>query len=118
MTEKCYACRKVVVPDTRGECPDCRRQLVDIPKGRDEELQFYCVVCEEFFFACRDDTGYDQAPCPKCGDLSNTPDFHVDSKRRSEHERLSTWGWVTWLFIFLFVTSGIGWGFIRMILVP
>ena len=110
MTEKCYACRKVVFPDTRGECPECCRQLVDLQKGRDEELQFYCVVCEEFFFACRDDTGYDQAPCPKCGDLSNTPDFHVDSMRRSEHERLSTWGWVTWLFIFLFVTRVSGGG--------
>ena len=116
-TTKCHVCIKKVIADENGDCPNCRTNLLHIDKDPNEELQFFCVVCDDFFFACRDDTGYDQAPCPNCWDISNTADFHVDSMVRDKlaEEKASMW-LLKLMAILLF--SGVGIAIIRSLFGP
>lgn len=104
---KCPSCNADVIPDSNGDCPDCRRNIIQLQKNPEEELQFYCVVCEDFFFSCRDDTGFDQAPCPTCGDLSCTPDFHVGEMVRVKEDQHVALYWVLKILAILLL-SGLG----------
>lgn len=70
--------------DVNGDCSGCFRNLVEVKKDPDEKIRFFCVPCENYFKSCRDGTGFDQAPCPKCGDLSNTPGFHSGEQMRDQ----------------------------------
>ena len=101
------------MPDSEGNCPGCRTNLVPIEKDPDEQLQFYCVVCKDFFFSCRDDTGLDQAPCPECGDLSNTPDFHVDAMQRDQLGEKMAGLWILKILAIL-LFSGAGWAVFKI----
>ena len=84
---KCPNCLVDVLLDPNGDCPSCQRNVNESERDSSEELQFYCVVCEDFFHTIRDDTGFDQAPCPICSDLSNTTDFHVGEMQRDNQEQ-------------------------------
>ena len=109
---QCPNCLDNVTPDNSGSCPLCGANIIPIHKDPAEELQFYCVVCRDFFFACRDGTGYDQAPCPNCGDLSNTPDFHVAEMARGHHEKQVAWFWILKILAIMFA-SGVGWAIFK-----
>ena len=63
-----------------------------------EEFQFYCVVCDDFFESERDGTGYHQAPCPTCGDLSNSAHFHVGEMQRLKDDKSKFWGGIVSVF--------------------
>ncbi|MCH2181786.1 MAG: hypothetical protein MK108_07260 [Mariniblastus sp.] len=88
---ECWICRFKGLPDEDGNCARCRRPLVPVDKNPDEELRFYCVMCEYFFVARRDESGFDQAACPVCGDLSNTPDFHLHEAAGQRETRSRSW---------------------------
>ena len=51
------------------------------------ELQFYCEDCELNFESEPDGTGYEQAPCPSCGDVCMTVAFHEEERQRSRADR-------------------------------
>ena len=117
--KKCPYCFEGVAPTTYGDCPACGKTIVSHDIGSDgsinevvvnpqDELQFYCVVCEDFFFSQRDETGYDQAPCPVCGDLSITADFHVGEMQRGKNEQAYAWLVILKVLI-IFLLSGAGW---------
>lgn len=76
-----------VLLDSDGDCPSCRRNIIESQRDSSEQLQFYCVVCEDFFHSSRADTGLEQARCPDCGDLSNTTDFHVGEMQRDQQDQ-------------------------------
>lgn len=44
-------------------------------------LHFRCEQCEVEFDSEPDGTGYEQAPCPKCGSLSMTVEYLKSEKR-------------------------------------
>ena len=108
---KCPFCHAEAPPDRNGDCQACHRNIVDIKKDPLEQLQFYCVVCNEFFFSCRDDTGYDQAPCPECGDLSNTTDFFAGEHARNQDTNTFSLYLILKIAVILFL-SGLGWAII------
>lgn len=103
----CTSCGPVVL-DRNGDCPQCRRNVVAIEKAADEKLRFFCVVCNENFVSQRDNTGYDQAPCPKCGDLSTTDEFDAGENVRTQRQVNAGWYWIIYILAML-VTSGLGW---------
>jgi hypothetical protein len=88
---ECWLCHFKGRPDEDGNCARCRQPLIPVDKDRGEELRFYCVVCEQFFVAPRDESGFDQAACPTCGDLSNTPDFHLNEAVGQRERRSRSW---------------------------
>ena len=108
MKTKCPFCGSEILLDPNGDCTACRRNVIAVEKDANEELQFYCEVCDEFFESERDDTGYDQAPCPACGELCLTPDFHAGDMIRSEGSTNLGFAWLIWLLVGL-LTSGLGW---------
>jgi hypothetical protein len=55
----------------------------EVEKDPNEQIWYFCVPCEKYFKSCRDGTGFDQAPCPDCGDPSNTPWFHKGERGRN-----------------------------------
>lgn len=115
LLKKCPTCVEMVKPDSDGNCPNCRLNLVAIDKNPNQEIQFYCAVCEDFFMSVRDGTGFEQAPCPKCGDLSNTPAFHVGEMIRNKESAAAGANWLLWLILSLLL-SGVGW-FLKSIFV-
>lgn len=104
---KCSSCLDEVVPDRNGDCPSCRRNIIEVKQDVREELQFVCVVCNKSFFSFRDETGFDQAPCPDCGDLSNTPDFHAGEMARGHEVNRMALYWFFKILAMLFA-SGLG----------
>ena len=80
----CPYCQAETTVDTNGDCCGCYRNLVEVEKDPNEKIWFFCVPCEKYFKTCRDGTGFDQAPCPECGDLSNTPRFHKGERNRND----------------------------------
>ena len=81
-------------------------------KDPEEQIVFYCAVCEEAFWSRRDGTGFDQAPCPKCGDLSNTPEFHIGEAARSASNHVNMWVWILGGVGMAF-SSGLLWAVLR-----
>lgn len=112
VTAKCHVCVEKVVPDLSGNCPRCHTNLLQVVKDPAEKIEFFCAVCDRYFIACRDGTGYDQAPCPSCGDLSNTPEFHGASMLRNRHEVQAAWIWIVKILAILFFT-GAGYAIFR-----
>ena len=104
---KCHVCLNKVMPDEDGRCPKCRTQLDEVAKDPNEELQFFCVVCDDFFFSLRDDTGNDQAPCPTCGDISNTTEFHTETMVGDKLADSATRNWILRMLAYLLL-SGVG----------
>ena len=49
-------------------------------------LEFYCRDCDAVFEAAPDGTGYEQAPCPACGEMCLTVQFEQEERRRNEAE--------------------------------
>ncbi len=47
-------------------------------------LEFYCCDCELIFEAEPDGTGYEQAPCPTCQQISMTSEFEGKSTARDQ----------------------------------
>ena len=88
---ECWLCHFKGAPDEDGSCAQCRRPLVPVDKDPAEQLEFYCVLCEHHFVAQRDQSGFDQATCPECGDLSNTPDFHLSEVFRHQEKKSKGW---------------------------
>lgn len=114
-SEQCPVCVTEVIPDSDGNCPFCHTEVVPVAKNPNELLQFYCVVCEDFFVSRRDRSGYDQAPCPKCGDLSNTPEFHVGELARQRKDKYAVMFWMLKIVGIIFV-SGLGWVILRSLM--
>lgn len=55
--------------------------------GVDENmLLFYCRQCETSFESEPDGTGYEQAPCPRCGDICLTAQFEHEEQERHRNE--------------------------------
>ena len=77
-------CQSETTVDPNGDCGGCYRNLVEVKKDPNEKIWFLCVPCENYFKTCRDGTGFDQAPCPLCGDVSNTPRFHKGQRLREQ----------------------------------
>ena len=102
LVEKCPFCSEVIKTDSEGNCSKCHRNIVPVKKSSGEVLQFYCVVCDDFFESTRDGSGYDQAPCPVCGDLSCTPDFHVGEMDRLNQKDGLGWALIALATIFVF----------------
>ena len=69
--------------DPNGDCSACYRNLVEVEKAPNEQIWYFCVPCEKIK-SRRDGTGFDQAPCPECGDPSNTPWFHKGERSRND----------------------------------
>lgn len=80
----CPYCQAETTVDPNGDCSCCYRNLVEVEKDPNEKIWFFCVPCEKYFKTRRDGTGFDQAPCPECGDLSNTPRFHKGERLRHQ----------------------------------
>ena len=110
---ECWLCQFKGLPDEDGNCRQCRRPLVSVDKDPDEELQFYCVLCEERFVSRRDRSGFDQAACPNCGDLSNTPDFHLDEGARKKEKRPREWQVVMAIMVATFLGTTLLLGLFR-----
>jgi uncharacterized paraquat-inducible protein A len=108
MNEACPFCGAEASLDTNGDCSMCRRNVIAVEKDADEELQFYCEVCDDFFESRRDETGYDQARCPKCGELCLTPNFHAGDMARSDRSATVGLAWLIWLLLSV-LASGLGW---------
>ena len=49
-------------------------------------LLFYCRECEATFESEPDGTGYEQAPCPACGDMCLTVQFEREEQERHRDE--------------------------------
>lgn len=49
-------------------------------------LRFYCRDCETTFQSKPDGTGYEQAPCPACGDICMTVQFEQEEQQRHRNE--------------------------------
>ena len=115
---KCPNCLVDVLLDPNGDCPSCRRNIIESERDSSDELQFYCVVCEDFFHSYRDDTDFDQAPCPICGDLSNTTEFHVGEMHRDHQNQQATKDWgiriLLKIYAILFAT-GLGLALLKII---
>lgn len=105
---KCPYCGVEVEIDQNGDCAVCHRNLVSVNCDLGNELQFYCAVCDDFFNSPPDGTGYDQAPCPACGDLSCTTDFHAGEMNRSRESTMVGLYWMIYIVVIL-LTSGVGW---------
>lgn len=57
--------------------------MVDMSK-----LEFYCCDCEMLFESEPDGTGYEQANCPQCKQISMTAEFEgMSTKKESKKER-------------------------------
>ena len=54
------------------------------PRENDGEgiLLFYCRDCETTFHSQPDGTGYDQTPCPACGEVCMTVEFEREEQKR------------------------------------
>lgn len=50
-------------------------------------LEFYCCDCEKIFESEPDGTGYEQAPCPHCQQISMTSEFEGKSTKKETEER-------------------------------
>lgn len=111
-TTKCPYCNHHVQPALDGTCPKCTRQLIETGSAPDQEIQFYCRECNEFFFSRRDENGIEQALCPTCGDWCFTPEFEAGEIQRSDAESAIGMGIVLKL-IFILAASGIGWAILK-----
>ncbi len=100
---ECWLCHFKGFPDEDGNCAECRRPLVPVDKDPAEALRFYCVLCERYFVSKRDQSGFDQAACPECGDLSNTPDFHLSEVARQRKKKSNAWQVVVAIMIGTFL---------------
>jgi len=49
-------------------------------------LRFYCRDCQATFESEPDGTGYEQAPCPACGDICMTVQFEQEEQERHNRE--------------------------------
>ena len=47
-------------------------------------MEFYCCDCELIFESEPDDTGYEQAPCPKCQRICMTSEFEGKSTKEDQ----------------------------------
>lgn len=93
----------------------CSTNIAAVKEDAKEKLEFYCAVCEDFFVSHRDDTGYDQAPCPKCGDLSNTPDFYSEEFERGRRDKQEALSWVLQIILAFVVAIGGVWALLDII---
>lgn len=98
-TTKCPVCGVDLVLDENGDCRACRTNIQEVEREPNEELEFVCMVCEEMFVSRRDNSGYDQAACPVCGDISNTPEFHGLELERIKLEDRQTISFIRRLFM-------------------
>jgi len=105
---KCLYCNHRVVPASDGTCPKCTQQLTDKTLDPDQELQFYCRQCDEFFFDRRDENGLDQARCPTCESWCFTPEFEAGEMLRSNAENEMGLDFILKVLFFL-AASGLGW---------
>ena len=49
-------------------------------------LQFYCRDCYTVFEAAPDGTGYEQTPCPACGEMCLTVELELQELQRNDVE--------------------------------
>lgn len=108
----CPFCGREMVLDSSGNCSMCRHNIVATAKEPHEILEFYCAVCEELFRSLRDSSGHDQAPCPKCGDISNTMEFYGGEIHRHTRETGSFLSIILQI-LGLILFSGVGWMLLR-----
>jgi hypothetical protein len=52
-------------------------------------LRFCCRECKVTFESQPDDTGYEQAPCPKCGELCLTVQFEQEEQQRNRFSEVA-----------------------------
>ena len=60
------------------------------PQDNDDKhiLLFYCRDCEATFESEPDGTGYEQAPCPECGEICMTVEFEREEQKRQRGSAL------------------------------
>ncbi len=56
--------------------------------GSGEQLSFYCRDCRAVFDAAPDGSGYEQTPCPACGEMCLTVQFEREEQQRHGNEAI------------------------------
>lgn len=111
--QECWLCHFKGPPDEEGNCAKCRRPIQRVDKDPQEELQFFCVLCDRYFAAARDQSGFDQAACPVCGDLSNTREFHARQRSQQQEPHSAAWQVVVPIMIITFLGTTFLWTLFR-----
>lgn len=65
--------------------------------GSGRQLRFYCRDCCAAFDAAPDGSGYEQAPCPACGEMCLTVQFEREERERHSNESIVA-GWLLGVF--------------------
>ena len=111
--QECWLCYFKGQPEEEGNCVNCRRPIQPVDKDPQEELQFFCVLCDRYFMAARDQSGFDQAVCPDCGDLSNTREFHAGQRAQQQGLNPAAWQAIAPIMTITFLGTTLLWTLFR-----